>query len=315
MSVPAPRSSLSSLAEIDALFKLPLDEFTSARNALAAQLKKAGKQGDAKDVKALVKPSASAWVVNQVYWRHRGLFDRLIETGDRMRRAQVARGTGDSVRDPASARREAVTALTKIAEGLLLGADRGATRDTLRRVTSTLEALSSWGSLPDAPPAGRLTDDVEPPGFDAIAGFLPASKKQAASEPRAVVRSQASTKSARAEQRSAAAGRAEEERRRALTAAKVAVHEAERTASVARKQVERAAERLEATATRVKATEGRRAEIEKRLARASEEVAAAREDASDASTMATEAMTGAEAAERAVALVRERLQQIEDKKL
>ena len=82
---------MSTLAEIDALFKLPLGEFTSARNELAVQLKKAGKRDDAAEVKALVKPSASAWVVNQIYWRHRGLFNRLIEAGDRMRRAQAAR--------------------------------------------------------------------------------------------------------------------------------------------------------------------------------------------------------------------------------
>ncbi|HJR68508.1 MAG TPA: hypothetical protein VKA43_00535 [Gammaproteobacteria bacterium] len=298
---------MSTLAEIDALFKLPLGEFTSARNELAAQLKKAGKRDDAAEVKALLKPSASAWVVNQIYWRHRGLFNRLIEAGDRMRRAQAARGTGDSVRDPAGARRDAVTALTKIAEGLLLGAEHGATRGTLRRVTSTLEALSSYGSLADAPPAGRLTDDVEPPGFDAIAAFLPGSKKRPASEPRAVVRSQRPAQ-ARAEERSAAARRAEEERQRALTAAKAAVREAERTAGLARKQVERAAARLEVATARVKEAEGKRAEIEKRLARASKDVAAARADASDASTKATEAMTTAEAAERAVALARGRLQ-------
>jgi hypothetical protein len=58
-------------ADVDALFKLPLDEFTSARNALAAQLKKVGKQAEAIEVKALVKPSVSAWVVNQLYWQQR----------------------------------------------------------------------------------------------------------------------------------------------------------------------------------------------------------------------------------------------------
>ena len=260
---------MTASAEVDALFKLPLGEFTSARNALVAQLKKAGRQAEANEAKALVKPSVSAWAVNQLYWRHRGLFDRLIEAGDRMRRAQAAQMTGDAAREPANARREVLTALTKIAEGLLLGGDYGATRDMLRRVTSTLEALSSYGSLPDAPSAGRLTDDVEPPGFEALGGLLSGGKKRRAHEPEAHTRSRPAalpTKSARAEQRGAAARRAEEERKRELAAAKAAVRDAERALKVARKQAERAAARLDAAATHAKALEAERAQIEKRLA-------------------------------------------------
>src|SRR5882757_4492340 len=75
--------------EIDALFKLPLGEFTPARNALAARLKKAGQQAEADAAKALRKPSVAAWVVNQLHWHHRDAFDRLIEAGDRFRQAQT----------------------------------------------------------------------------------------------------------------------------------------------------------------------------------------------------------------------------------
>ncbi len=80
----------SASTDIDALFKLPLGEFTSARNALVAQLKKAGRHAEAGEVNALGKPSVSAWAVNQLYWRHRGLFNQLIVAGDRLRRAQAA---------------------------------------------------------------------------------------------------------------------------------------------------------------------------------------------------------------------------------
>jgi hypothetical protein len=236
--------------EVDELFKLPLGEFTPARNALAAQLKKAGRQAEASAAKTLAKPSVSAWVVNQLYWRHRGLFDRLIEAGDRMRRAQAGQIAGDSAREAANARREAVTALGKIAEGLLLGAKLGATRDLLRRVTTTLDALSSYGSLPNAPSAGRLTDDVEPPGFEALVGLPAGGKKRPVHEPPSRTRPQRAalaTKAVREQQRAAerAARRAEQERRKALAAAEVAVRDAERTLKAARKQAERAATRLE----------------------------------------------------------------------
>jgi hypothetical protein len=243
----------SSTREVDALFKLPLGEFTSARNALAAELKKAGRKAEADETKALTKPSVSAWVVNQLYWRHRGLFDKLIDAGDRIRRAQAAQG--DAAREAASARREAVTALSKIAEGLLLGGDYGATRDMLRRVTATLDALSSYGSLPNAPSAGRLTDDVEPPGFEALVGMPLGGKTRPASRPAAPKQasSVAAAKMARAEQR--AAQRAEEERKKVLAATKAAVQDAERALKAAKKQAERAAAQFESAATRAKALE------------------------------------------------------------
>ncbi len=266
----------SSSSEIDALYRLPLEEFTSARNALAAQLKKAGRKAEADEAKALTKPSVSAWVVNQLYWRHRGLFDKLLEAGDRMRRAQAA--PGDGARDAANARREAVTALSKIAEGLLLGGEHGATRDMLRRVTTTLEALSSCGSLPNAPRAGRLTDDVEPPGFEALLGIAVAGKKRLTAAPPAPKQAPQSAahakKAALAEQR--AAQRAEEERKKAIAANKAAAQDAERALKAAKKQAERAAAQLEAAAARVKALEAEAKEAGAAVASAERALEAAR---------------------------------------
>src|SRR5688572_12003701 len=57
--------------EIDRLFQLPLDEFTRARKALVAKLKKHSASETAEQVKGLTKPSISACVVNQLYWRDR----------------------------------------------------------------------------------------------------------------------------------------------------------------------------------------------------------------------------------------------------
>jgi hypothetical protein len=256
--------------EIHALFKLPLGEFTAARNALAAELKKAGKQADASAAKSLAKPSVSAWVVNQLYWRHRGLFDRLIQAGDRMRKAQASQTAGDSAREAANARREAVTALTKIAEGLLLGADHGATRDLLRRVTTTLEALSSYGSLPNAPSAGCLTDDVAPPGFEALVGLPAGAARRLARKSAEKLRSQPrapSAKAAHVEQRATerAARRAEEQRRKARAAAEAQVRDAERTLKAARKQAERAAVRLDAASAAFNAATAAVADAERAL--------------------------------------------------
>src|SRR5262245_60746986 len=75
--------------EIDALFQLPAGEFTAARNALAARLKRAGRIEYAARVKALAKPTATAWAVNQLYWRHRKDVERLIDLGEKVRKAQT----------------------------------------------------------------------------------------------------------------------------------------------------------------------------------------------------------------------------------
>ena len=305
--------------EVDALFKLPLGEFTPARNALAARLKKAGQQAMADAAKAVPKPSVAAWVVNQLYWRHRGPFDRLIEAGDRFRQVQSAQQTRNSagVREHLEARREAQAALVRIAADVLRDGGYSGTRDMLRRVTSTLEALSTYGSLPDAPRAGRLTAELEPPGFDMVAVLLPLSgetRRQAAETPPAATRplgaEHAPNPASAQGPLDAAARRGEEERRRLAAAAKAAVREAERALRAARMQAERTAATREAAATRAKESERRRAEIEKQLAKVVTEADAARERVREAEANAQQAAQAAEGAERALELARGRLEQL-----
>src|SRR5262245_11371904 len=157
--------------DVDALFKLPLAEFTDARNALAARLKKDGRAGDATLVKALTKPSISAWAVNQLYWKQRAAFDRLIATGRQFHQAQKSRSAGKiaGMRDSLDARRELLSQLTDLATALLQDAGHNPTLDMARRITTTLEALSVSS---DGPSPGRLTQDVDPPGFEALASLM-----------------------------------------------------------------------------------------------------------------------------------------------
>ena len=285
---------------------MPLGEFTAARNALAAQLKKDGRAEEANGVKALAKPSASAWVVNQLYWRHRESFNRLLAAGERLRRAHVGQMAGDAVRDPVIARREAMTELTRLAELILLrDGNHSATRDLMRRVTSTLEALSSYASSPDAPVAGRLTDDLQPPGFEAVAGLLPQSGKARRQLQMPLRHAQPATNRGSS---AAAARRDEKDRKELVAAAKAAVRDAERALSAARKQAERAAAKAETAAKRAEEIEAQRAQIEKQLARVSNEAGAARAHANEATSNANEATKSVAKAERALGLARQRLQ-------
>ena len=159
--------------ELDGLFQLPLAEFTNARNEIATRLKKSGNANEAQVVKSLAKPSVSAWAVNQLYWHHRREFDQLIDAGQRVRKFQTSGFAGKigEMRNAMDTRTAVLNRMSEIASTLLTEAGNSPAPDMLRRITTTLEALSSFGSLEDGPTLGRLTQDVDPPGFDALIGF------------------------------------------------------------------------------------------------------------------------------------------------
>ena len=97
-----------------------------------------------------------AWAVNQLYRTHRIVFDRLLAAGERFRNAQTAQLAGKSadIRGPLEARRAALSELTGHAAKILTEAGSAAAPDTMRRVTTTLEALSTYAGIPDTPQAG-----------------------------------------------------------------------------------------------------------------------------------------------------------------
>lgn len=130
-------------SDIDDLFQLPVTEYTAARNALAASLKAAGRTKDATAVKALPKPSLSAWTVNQLYWRHRKAFNRLMAAGERLTNAQASQlaGRGGELRAPIEAHRAALGEAITRAAALLRNAGHAPAPDLTRRIATTLEAL------------------------------------------------------------------------------------------------------------------------------------------------------------------------------
>ena len=155
--------------KIDELYQRPLDDFTTARNALAKTLSGA----EAASVRKLAKPTVVPWVINQLYWRARGVFDRLRKSGERLRAAQIAalKGRSADLRGATDAHRkaiaEAAAQAVRLAEAP--GAHHGVpgANDLMR----TLEAISLAPQLPEAP--GRLTRPLQPAGFEALSGVTP----------------------------------------------------------------------------------------------------------------------------------------------
>lgn len=254
--------------DIDALFKLPLTEFIGARKALAARLKQKGFAGESEEVKALAKPSISAWTVNQLYWRQREAFDELIATGQRFHKAQ---GSGKLVnmREALDARREALSHLSDLAAEVLQAAGHNPSLDTLRRIGTTLEALSAYTSLAGGPTPGRLTEDVDPPGFDSFGSFTPrVITPQRAAQP-APAKKSVTPSTKKQKTNVAAEANRREERQARINAAKVSLQQARKSLTAARaavKSLEGAQKKGEAAA---KEASKQKREAEEQFKRAS----------------------------------------------
>jgi flagellar biosynthesis GTPase FlhF len=255
--------------DIDGLFKLPLTEFVGARKALAGRLKQNGFVSEAEGVKALAKPSISAWTVNQLYWRHREAFDELIATSQRFRRAQTS-GKMVNMREALDARREALSQLSDLATEALRAAGHNPSLDTLRHITTTLEALSVATSLSNRPTLGRLTEDIDPPGFDSLGSFTPSRviTKRTAEPPHASPSKKAVTASSKAQAAAAEASR-QKERQARMNAAKASLQQARKSLAAARaaaRSLEGAQKKAEVTA---KEAAKQKREAEERFKKAS----------------------------------------------
>jgi hypothetical protein len=260
--------------DLDALFRLPVAEFTAARNALAVQLKKGGRREESDRVKALAKPSITAWAVNQLYWQHREEFDRLIATGQRFRQAQTSGRAGKvaDMREALDTRREALSHLSDLATALLRDAGSSPTPETIHRISTTLEALSAYASFPDAQRPGRLTRDVDPPGFESFASLMAgADMTKKTEEPARLTSSQKSDRAASTRRKAESAGETsqfEQTRQAKIATAKVSLQETKSLLIEARAR----AQSLEAAQKKanadVKEAEKQRRETEERFEKA-----------------------------------------------
>jgi hypothetical protein len=279
-------------ASIDELYQLPLSEFTPARNALAGRLRKSGKAGDADEVRSLVKPSIPAWAVNQVYWKHRPAFDRLLSSGDRLRKAQSSTlaGKAADVRGALDSVRQSLSELSRLAASELETAGHNASAGAMRAVTATLEALSAYGDGPNAPRAGRLVDEVDPPGFETLAALVPNASGSVSSDlPSRVLQFQPPapkpTKRGTAE---AAVDEADKQLREARSTAQDAQSALKKAAATA-KDTEQAMIEAEQVLDKVAKEAHAARQLARRLAAEAETAAQALEDAERALARATKA--------------------------
>ena len=221
------------------LYALSLDEFTGARDALAARLKDEGDAAEAKDVKALRKPTLPAWTVNQLARREAETLHRLMELRDEMSTA----GGPDDIRRLANERKRATHALLQRAEEILTESGHPAAAGTLDAVAKTLQ---SGGSEEDRVRLlqGTLDRPLSPSGFEGLGGFDAFSPSESGEEDEPADR----TAALKAEKLAAAAVEAEGEAADLGSRAEKARRAAEKLefeAEAARKKAERARKRAD----------------------------------------------------------------------
>jgi len=255
--------------------------------------------------------------VNQVYWKHRPAFNRLLTAGDRLRTAQLSTLAGKSgdVRGALDAVREALSELSRLAASELETAGHNASPGAMRAVTATLEALSAYGTAGHAPPAGRLVDEVDPPGFETLAALVPnASGSGGHTTPSRVLRFQQQAVTPKPRTREEKDEQREEQRRAKLAAAKAAVADADKNLREARSTAHDAQTALKKAAATAKDTEQAMIEAEQVLDKAAKDAHAARQLARRLAAEAEAAAQAVEDAERAVEKARGTLEKMSAEK-
>lgn len=267
-------------AEIERLYQLPPDEFTAARNALA---KEAGKR--APEIRALGKPPAAAWAVNQVYWRQRRVYDALIEAAQELRRAHAAvlAGRAGDVRAAGKEHEARVTAALDAALDILREGGHPATDATRQGIVTTLRALPA-----DEPP-GRLTKTLQPRGFEALAGLSIRGGGKVPAAPKPAPKPEPKPAAAKAPKKSAQELKAVGRARDAVAAAKRALEQKQHAAqreeferARAARDDEKAAKAVTVARTAVEEAEDELRKAESAAAAAAKKKAAAEQRTKDA---------------------------------
>jgi hypothetical protein len=226
---PAPPDDVE--GRIDGLFALPLDRFVQERNALAADLRRDKRIEEADRVKGLARPALPAWALNQVYWHARKAYERLTAAGDRLRelQRQALAGRKVDLDEATRERQEAIRQVVERAAALMTDAGQAVTDATRQRIAVSADAMAAYGSRPSEYVPGRLEKELQPPGFEALAGLtlggplrLVKSEREARGAPAAPSQAAPPEKGTReqARARAAEAREAERQRREALKEAK-----------------------------------------------------------------------------------------------
>ena len=280
------------------LYGLPLEEFTPARDALAKELKAAGRTAEAAEVKALRKPSLAAWALNRAARDHPDAIEQLRAAGADLRAAQEEALSGDAgrLREAGRSLADEIERVGGLAAGALRDAGRPATAAQQEKLAATLRTAAIDDAAGDVLARGVLADDLAATGFSLLgsgSGDLSAPASSARTAPAARTDGQGKGKAPLpGADRPARKPKASKEALEAVEAARRELRRCDAEADMATTRARRKAERAEAAAKR--AAEAQREADEARSA--AEDAAGEAEAARRRAEEAASALAAAEAA-------------------
>ncbi len=263
------------------LFREDPERFVSARDAFVAELRSHDRPDDAAAVKALRRPTAVVWAVNQLSDRDPDAVRALLEAGAELRSAQQATlsssaSGAERLRAAAAARRSAVSRLAALAGEMLTAAGRGARSD---EIAAALEAASVDEETGRSLAAGMLTGSPEhASGFGDVFGLTALEGGGGTDEGPASGGGPGEANAAAPTRRAAASGAADQRRTEArdeIARLRRDREAAARRARTARDAADRIAIRLDGMRERLAATEADHAEADARARGADIEAARA----------------------------------------
>lgn len=202
----------------DELYGLPLERFIAVRTEREREARTAGDKELAARIHQLGKPTASAWLTNQLVRARRQEIAPLLELGAGLRAASATLD-GAVLRDLDRQQHRLVQVLVQEARRVAGAAGRTVSEDSARSVEATLHAALADETAADALAGGRLTDGLHRDTGFPSAGAAPRltlmPTGRAARTDAALRTSLAKESAARAERDEAAARKAEEQRRAA----------------------------------------------------------------------------------------------------
>jgi len=149
------------------LYGLPLAEFIQTRDAWAATERDGGDAQLAKDVRALRKPSATAWAVNMLARSQPELLEELVELGIQLRRAQAA-SDGAHMRSLDQDRRRLMARVAAEAVALAEQHDQPLGPAAVAALDETMKAALADRDAGRAVLDGMLVAGLSAPGLGAV---------------------------------------------------------------------------------------------------------------------------------------------------
>ena len=217
---------------LEQLYAADLEDFTAERNALARTLRDAGRDEDAREIAERRKPPLPAFLANRLARERSREMRALIDAAATLSKAHRSGGV-EKLREAQAALSDALRTLTAAAPEVT---GKSVSSSVEQRLVSTLRAAAADPEAAELLRRGVLPDEVDPSGFDALAGIRVAPRPKRA-EPKAKRRS------AREERADAARRDRAERLERELSEANDELRAAERELAAAERTVERARRR------------------------------------------------------------------------